>query len=268
MINKQYIYSGIWGVILFTSTLCVNASTVYIADDARNLYTVDTSTWAATIIGQTSSVMTDIAFDSTGNLYGITSGSSRLHSIDPLNANSSVIGSATIASANALAFSPSNKLYSANIFHRVYTLDTSDGSNVELAGVLPLPSSGDLEFDSSGHLYLSGYGSPSGGDKLLQLTVTGSTVSAITIGWFGVHDMHGLAYADNTMYGFSGQHAYSVSLSTGAATDLGAITGMAASSIAWGASTQPSTVPLPSALVLFASGLIGLARAKSRKKPC
>ncbi len=258
----KYFVSVFCSAILFTGAFFANASTVHITDDWLNLYVVDTSTWEAVKSGQTSITMTDIAFDSSGNLYGLGGSSAGLYSIDTQNTESTRIGTGSIAGGNALTFSPSGDLYAAEIWQHVFSINVDDGTNSQLPGVLPKKSSGDLEFDSSGNLYMSGYGGVSGGDQLIMVTGTSSTVGGALIGWFGVHDMHGLAYVDDTMYGFSGQSVYSIDLETGAATDLGTISGMDEGTKATGASTDPTQVPEPISALLLGSALITLTGIK------
>ncbi len=266
IMNAKCFVTVFFGVVLFACAFVADAATIHISDDSRNLYAVDTSTWVAVKIGQTSAVMTDIAFDSSGNLYGIGGSSSGLYSIDTQDANSTRIGTATIASANALTFSPNGDLYTADLWQHVFSINVNDGAFTQLAGVLPIPSSGDLEFDSSGNLYMSGFGSDRSGDRLVEVTVTSSTVSGSTIDWFGVHEMHGLAYVDDTLYGFSGQNAYRIDLSSGDATDSGTLSGMDANTVVYGASTDPTQVPEPTSAALAISASMTLAGIRLGKK--
>lgn len=278
--NRKFYVSGLLAVMLCAGTVCAQAATIYLSDDAAHLYAMDTTTWQATkLAGTTEGVMYDIAFDATGSLYGITGGyNSKLYTLNTIgnfNNIGTMVGYTGINTANALTFSSSGTLYAANtaFSSNIFSIDASNGSSTVL-GSAPRASAGDLEFDASGNLYMSGYRMANRNNQLVSVSLTGDPLiasgsvidfSGTSYTGFGVQNMHGLAFADGTMYGFSGQNAYSINLSNGIASFVSAISGIDAGKIIYGAATQPASVPLPSAAWLLGSGLLGLIGVGRRR---
>jgi len=185
----KYLFSIVF--LFVTST--ANAGTIYIGDSGRNIYSLDTASFSATLMGQTSSTMTDLAVDSFGNLWG--SSFSSLYSLSSSAADTN-IGDFGWSGMNALTFGLGNTLYGAGTGSTdLFSINTGTG-NASVIGNTGYSSSGDLEFDNSGTLYLA---ANTGSFDSLYNAGTGSF-----IGSFGINDAYGLAFTDNTMYGFSG----------------------------------------------------------------
>ena len=189
---------------------------ILISDSAGQLWKTQGKSEDAIWIGRLPAVMSDIAAFN-GTLYGISGGGSTLYSIDPSSGSGTAIGSGTGAALNALAFSPSGTLYAAG-GDSLYTIDITTGTATEIgsgSGAGAYTSSGDLEFDSSGNLYLTSTGAS--GDQLFAIDPT--TGQGTLIGNIGYSQVYGLAYFNGVMYGFTGGgSAITINLTTGAGT--------------------------------------------------
>jgi hypothetical protein len=231
-------------------------------DSAGLLGKVDVATGAVTVVGNTGHVMTDIAFDPNGHLYGITFGA--LYSIDPITAASTFIGSLG-ASLNSLVFSSNGTLYAAN--SRLYEINLTTGAASAIGrGGVSYSSSGDLAF-VGGNLYLSSTVPTS--DSLIKLNA--STGVGTDVGPIGVGQVYGLATNDNVhLYGVAGTSVYSVNTATGAGTLLVGYGGHglgSANGTAFFSEAAPP-VPEPQTYALLLAGLValGLRATRNRKQ--
>ena len=226
---------------LFALMLCTGAGHasryLYIGDDQGNLGTVDVTTGSVHVIRNMGHIMTDIAFDPVGNLYGITF--TDLYSIDKNTGISTWIGSLGINDANALVFSPDGTLYTSGwVRSQLYKVNTNTGA-VTGAGTIGkgTTSDGDLEFNG-GNLYLTGMN-----NNLIQMDLTNTTNSA-DIGLMGFNNVFGLATGDNgVLYGATTtSKIIAFNTSTGAGSVILDYSGHGLSG-AWGASTLPKVLP-------------------------
>jgi hypothetical protein len=157
-------------------------------------------------------VMSDIAFDPAGNLYGIDF--SNLYRIDKTTAVATWIGSTGITS-NALVFDANGTLYTANT--ALYTLNVTTGAATLIGnGGDAYDSSGDLAF-VGGQLFLASLASGGGSDELFRIdpaTGHGTLVGAIT------YDVvYGLGtYDDADLYGTAGTDVIAIDTTTGTGT--------------------------------------------------
>jgi hypothetical protein len=195
-----------------------NATEILVSDSAGQLWQTQGKSEDAIWIGSLPAVMSDIAAYN-GSLYGISEapsgGSSTLYSINPSSGGGTAIGSGMGVALNALAFSPSGTLYAVG-GDTLYTVDITTGTAAEIgSGAGAYASSGDLEFDSGGNLYLTSSGAS--GDQLFSIDPT--TGQGTLIGNIGYSQVYGLAYFNGGMYGFTaGGSAITVNLTTGAGT--------------------------------------------------
>ena len=199
-----------------------NPTEILVSDSAGQLWKTQGKAFDAIWIGSLPAVMSDIAAYN-GSLYGISQapsgGFSTLYSINPSSGSGTAIGSGTGVALNALAFSPSGTLYAAG-GDSLYTIDITTGMATEIgsgAGAGAYTSSGDLEFDGGGNLYLPSSGTS--GDQLFSMDPT--TGQGTLIGNIGYSQVYGLAYFNGVMYGFAASgSAITINLATGAGTQV------------------------------------------------
>ena len=241
-----------------------SATLLWVGDSNGNLGTVDTVSGNVNVIGNMGVTMTDIAFDSSGNLFGISF--TDLYSIDASTATTSLIGSHSLSSTakNSLVFGADGTLYAAN--DSLFSLNTSTGASTLIGnGGDSYDSSGDLAFIGA-ELFLSSTGG-TGGDKLVQLDTANGVGS--DVGDIGYSGVYGLATDNNVdLYGVAGTSVLSISTLTGVGSELLDYSGYGLG-IAWGSAFYAeagASVPEPSILALMSIGLIGLGFVGRKNK--
>ena len=235
--------------------------TLWVGDSSGQLGTVDVSTGAVTVIGGMGATMTDIAFDQSGNLYGITFNS--LYSINTSTGAATFIGSHSLGgSKNSLVFDASGTLYAAN--SSLFTLDILTGASSLVGnGGYSYSSSGDLAFINN-ELYLSSSGSST--DDLVKLDTSNGL--GTLVGDIGFGAVYGLATDNNVdLYGLSGTSVLNINTLTGAGSFLVDYSGQGLGA-AWGSAfyeESGASVPEPSVSALLAIGLLGVFGMSRRK---
>jgi hypothetical protein len=220
---------------------------LWVSDSSGNLGRVNTLTGNATVVGNMGVTMTDIAFDSGGNLYGISF--SDLYSINSETAAASLIGSLGLDDANSLTFSADDTLYLARdeFNSDLRTVDILTGTTTAI-GLTGQDSAGDLAFNDGG-LYMS-----TSDSNLAEIDV--GTGAGTVIGGFGVNDVFGLAtMGDGQLYGVADTSIYWINTGNGAATFLTEFGGQGLGNT-YGAAYNK--IPVPAAVWLFGSALAGL----------
>lgn len=184
--------------------------TIWIDDAQGQIGIVNVATGSATVIGNSGVILTDIAFDPNGNLYGITFDT--LYSINKATGVATEIGPLGVTDANSLVFSPSGVLYAAgNKSNNLYTINTKTGSARVIFNT-GYSSGGDLAF-LNGNLYYTDAA------NLLLIKFNPTTKTTTLIGPIGSYPFYGLAVATNgVLYGVANNSIYSISTSTGAGT--------------------------------------------------
>jgi hypothetical protein len=220
---------------------------------------VDVATGNAVVIGNMGHVMTDIAFDPSGNLWGVDGGS--LYLINASTGASTLVGGTGTGFVNSLVFGADGTLYAAG--SSLFTLSTSTGAGTLVGGGNGYSSSGDLAF-VGGTLYLSS--TAPNADTLWSIST--STGLGTQVGAIGAGGVYGLATADNvTLYGLTGQTVLGVDTATGAGTALVSYANGLGTAYGTAFRTESGAkVPEPSALSLLAVAMVGLGFASRRRK--
>jgi hypothetical protein len=255
-----------WGrsVLTFVASLWVGATfaaapTLWVADVDGRLGTVDLASKQVTVIGDMGHVMTDIAFDPAGKLFGV--GFLGLYRIDPQTAASTLVGDLG-GSFNSLVFDAAGRLYTAG--NALYSVNPSTGAASLIGkGGYGYASSGDLAF-VGGKLYLSS--SASAKDSLVQLNAANGV--GTRIGSIGYNYVYGLATDNNVdLYGMSDTRVLDINPATGAGTTLfdyrGHGLGMAYGTAFLTEAAAP--VPEPQTYAMILSGLAMIAFVARRR---
>ena len=252
------------------------ATTVYVVADNDNLYTIDPTTGATTVVGNMGVEMTDIAL-SNGVMFGVSfpaTGADSLYLIDPNTGATTLVGSTGVF-LNALQFGPDGTtLYAAGgspgcgppphstACNTLYTINTTTGA-ATFVGTGTYNSSGDLEFNNS--LYLTS--ATSSTDQLF--TVDPTTGAGTAVGDTGYAQVYGLAYVSETgtLYGFNdvGNNVIAINTGTGAGTF---VANYSDSFEILGAATAAVPEPRSAGIMVVGFGVLvgGLVRRKLRKQ--
>jgi hypothetical protein len=161
---------------------------------AARLVTIDPATALVTVIGAfdagptntegVGSTMTDLAFDASGNLYGVGSiGGPQLYSINPLTGKATVIGGTglTSTSGGALAIDSAGAAYGSPTGTRFGTYNTTTGAFTLIANPVEPTGGGAwgaFDFDETGALY--GLNVGAGSPPPTALATFNKTTGAVT----------------------------------------------------------------------------------------
>jgi len=187
-------------IVFGSRSSCADTVLLHAHDSLGNLYTVDVDTGAAFLIGNTSTVFWDIAFDENGRLYGVSSGQN-LYEIDPSTARAAFIGpTGSSLSPNALVFDENGILWAAGGTN-LATIDTDTGQAAVFAPLWPYGSAGDLAFDAEGRLYLT-----TAQGVLLEIDPVDGSIAER--GFIPDVDVYGFARGpEGVMYGLTAQNS-------------------------------------------------------------
>lgn len=249
---------------LLLSAGSASAATMYVHDSSGRLGRVDTRTGVAQVIGNLGVVLTDIAFDPLGRLFGVSF--SDLYAVDAATAATTRIGRLGIPTANALVFGRDGTLYGAGAGSAdLYAIDTATGAATSL-GSTGFASGGDLAFVGA-DLFLA-----SSSGQLVQLDLADLGASA-AVGTFGVDDVFGIATdGAGTLFGVGGTTIFEVdptdastlSSVSFAGQGLGAAFGQSFRAEAGGPDPETSPIPLPATGLLLAGALGALSLRRRR----
>lgn len=197
-------------LIFFTSFgVSSVAPAFYVTDLSGNLGEVNVTSGKVRVIGNTGTVLTDIAFDPAGRLFGLSF--SDLYSVDPQTANATLIGPHGISCGNALEFSNNGTLFAAGCgTSLLFTIDTTTGVATAL-GDIGFASQGDLAFNGAS-LYLVA------SNSLVRIDLSNGAAGT-PVGLIGSNAVFGLDTDSNgQLLAFSGTDVLSVDTSTGKGT--------------------------------------------------
>ncbi len=198
---------------IFSFGSSAKAALIYVST-INQLQTIDTTTQATTLIGNTGVVLLDIAFSPGGTLFGV--GLDSLFSVNPSTGQTTLIGDLGDGPfVNALGFDRAGVLYGAGN-NTLFTINTSTGA-ASPVGTGAFISAGDLDFVGN-TLFLT---STSPVSSLVSLDP--ATAAATPIGPVGFNSVFGLASGSvsTPLFGVTtdGQ-VLSVDTTTGAGTAL------------------------------------------------
>ncbi len=264
--------------VAFASVIPADASILWISDDNQNIGQVDTVAHnvVANSVHNTHTSLTDIAFGSTGIMFGTTF--TALVSINPTTGGVTGQGNYSGESGmNALLGTSTGLLGASFTNNNVYNINPTNAA-LSLFTTAPNTSSGDLAIHS-GVLY--GLGNSGGANTLNTLsgTHTAATLHVGSAGGPTLNNVFGLADDGTTLFAVAGTEVYSVNPTTAVMTalfdwstaengqNLGSDTGAAfviEGTIA--PPPPPNGAPEPTTLALLGVGLLGLGFVQGRRR--
>jgi hypothetical protein len=205
---------------LFAYSSPSQASTLWISDSSGNIGQVDTTAHdvVAGSVHNTGQALTDIAFDTSGNMFGTTL--TGLYGLNPTTGASSSIGTYSGESGMTalVGASGGNLIGATSTSPNVYSINETTAGLTKISTTTPWQSAGDLAYGQNGDLYAS-IVFQNTFDALWDVT-TGTLIGAFFVGGGALTSVFGLADDGTTMYAVDQTSVYSVNQATGALTSL------------------------------------------------
>lgn len=256
------------GLLVMSATNTALAAGLVAVDSNRNLYEIDMSTGAKTLIGVVSAnagTTGGLAYDRVNDIVYVTSTSN-----DSLYTLNVTTGAATLVGAygdpgivmHGLEIGAGGAMYGASgggtTIGNIYSISTANGL-ATLIGNSGLAAFTNLGYNSDTGVM---YGINTSTDSFYSVNTANATATLIGAMGAGISNPHGLAYNwDNGqmyMIDSSTDMLYTINMATGAATVIGSTgTGNLLGLVYLGA------VPGPGSLALFGLAIIGRSRRRS-----
>lgn len=269
---------GLLGFLLlgYGAPTLAAGQTLYGADlFSDELVSIDPATGAATIVGGFGAEgpnVSSLAANAAGELFGFDirwDGQlySQFLSINPATGVATAIGAPVDAEIRGLAFDPSSgSLFATNDSdNELVSVDTSSGALTVIGNTGAAGDVRGLSFAPDGTLYAVDFSD----DELLTLDL-GSGAST-SVGALGFNVVLAIAFdANGNLYGADAatDQLISIDTSTGAGTAIGPLSGLSSGGTVQGLTFSPlQPVPLPGALPLMITALLGLGYRRKRCQP-
>jgi hypothetical protein len=250
---------------------------MFASDFSGNLYSVNTSTAALTLIGNTGITdLGDITFGSNGTLYGLgVGGGPALYTINTTTATATLVGSTGLSFMfeGGLAFSPGGTLYGVSDGSAATPFLETINPNTGVATQVGQMGTGN---DFNGIMWRSdgmlvGIEDFSNSLKTIDPTtaavanLAGLGFTAGAVGGMTADPLSGLDYFATGLTGTSSLYTFDPFLGTNSL--VGAFGGLQdpTQNGVSGIAATPSTVPEPGTLGLLGMGLVGLVLRRRRK---
>ncbi len=201
-----------WVVDNFTIYTCsaISTGTFPVVDSISRLGTVNVATESSSVIGNAGRVLTDLAYTSSGTLFGISF--DNLYTINSATGSTTLIGPLGYSGMNALVGYGNTLIAASNDYTSLFTVNPNTGAAAPLSGSLGYASMGDLAFHS-GALYAAVMNG--GFSDLVRVTLSGNSFTATNLGHVtNDNELFGLAEGtDHNLYGFAGRSVIRINTS-------------------------------------------------------
>ena len=243
--------------------------------NASSLYTINSTTGAATLVGATGfSGVGSLAVSPGGTLYGIAGnsggspGAHRLISINTSTGAGTAIGTTGVTeNFTDVAFRSDSVLFGMTGAANLYTINTTTGVATLIGGGSGISTGGGLAFNSANTLYVA-----NGSNLQTVNTSTGALTNVVSIAFANTTDaVVGMKFSSGgVLYGSAWSldsstpsQLVTLDTSTGAMVSLGSNgVRLEAIAITSGTVTPPVTppaTPIPSTLLLMGTSILALA---------